>query len=297
MVSFLLDPLRPEFMQRAMLEAMILGVFGGVLGVYVVLRRLAFISDVLTHTIFPGIAIAFFLDLSLYLGAFVAGALSAVLLTLLTRNKRVTSDAALAVLLTAFFSVGVLVVSRGRSYSADLTTLLFGRILTVSWTDVAESAATMVVVLAVLAAIHKELILRAFDGEAARAMGFRVGALDLVLNLLITLFVVASVKAVGTVLVIALLVTPAATAQLLARTVRGQMVVAVLVGVVGGWLGLTVSYEASLDHGIRLASGSTIVLTVSLLFLIGLAVARVLSVRAHRRGRVAEPESLGVVNP
>ena len=283
MGHLLLEPFESAYMQRALVEAVLLGVFGGVLGVYVVLRHLAFISDALTHTVFPGIAVAFLLDASLYLGAFVAGALSAVLLTVLTRNRRVNDDAALAVLLTAFFSVGVVTVSRSESFTADLTALLFGRILAVSTTDIVQTAVTMVVVLVVLAVLHKELILRAFSPESARAMGYRTDALDLVLNLLITLFVVAAVKAVGTVLVIALVITPAAAAQLWGRSIRSMMVIAAAIGVLSGWVGLVVSYRASVDHDLRLASGATIVLVMTVVFVVALGARKALDlVRARR---------------
>lgn len=289
MGELLVEPFGSAYMQRALIEAVLLGAFGGVLGVYVVLRHLAFISDALTHTVFPGIAVAFLLDASLYLGAFVAGALSAVLLTVLTRNRRVNDDAALAVLLTAFFSVGVVIVSRSESFTSDLTALLFGRILAVSTTDIAQTAITMVVVLAVLAAIHKELVLRAFAPESARAMGYRTDLLDLALNLLITLFVVAAVKAVGTVLVIALVITPAAAAQLWARSIRSMIAISVAIGVVAGWIGLVISYRASVDHDLRLASGATIVLVITALFLVALAARKVRDLVAARRSTPGEP--------
>ena len=282
-MDLLIEPFRAGYMQRALIEAVLLGIFGGILGVYVVLRHLAFISDALTHTVFPGIAVAFLLDASLYLGAFVAGALSAVLLTVLTRNRRVHDDAALAVLLTAFFSVGVVVVSRSESFSADLTALLFGRILAVSVGDIVQTALTMVVVLAVLAVLHKELILRAFAPESARAMGYRVDVLDLVLNLLITLFVVAAVKAVGTVLVVAMVVTPAAAAQLWGRSIRSMMVISAAIGVVAGWLGLLVSYRASVDHDVRLAAGATIVLVITVVFVLAFAGSKVRDQLVGRR--------------
>jgi manganese/iron transport system permease protein len=282
MFHLFVEPFQVEFMQRALVAAVLLGVFGGVLGVYVVLRRLAFISDSLTHTIFPCVAIAFFLNASLFLGALIAGALSAVLLTVLTRNRRVTSDAALAILLTSFFSVGVVVVSRGRSFSADLTSLLFGRLLTVTWSDVLESGAAMAAVFLALALIHKELLFRTFDEAAARAAGYRIAWLDFGLNLLITLFVVAAVKAVGTVLVIALLVTPAAAAQLVTRSVRGMVIVAAVIGALGAWLGLVVSYNASTDHGVRLAAGATVALSVSAIFIVLLAAAKVRAVVVRR---------------
>ena len=289
MDQFITEPFQAGYMQRALIEAVLLGVFGGIVGVYVVLRHLAFISDALTHTVFPGIAVAFLLDASLYLGAFVAGALSAVLLTVLTRNRRVNDDAALAVLLTAFFSVGVIVVSRSESFSADLTALLFGRILAVSTGDIVVTGLTMVVVVLVLAALHKELVLRAFAPESARAMGYRTDVLDLVLNLLITLFVVAAVKSVGTVLVVALVVTPAAAAQLWVRSIRAMFVVSVLIGVVAGWLGLVVSFRASVDHDLRLASGATIVLVMTVVFAVAFAGRKVRDLVVARRAQVGTP--------
>ena len=264
-------------MQRALVETVLLGIVGGVIGVHVVLRRLAFMADALTHTVFPGMAVAFLLSGSLYVGALVTGVTSAVLLTLLTRNKRITSDAALAILLTGFFSVGVILVSRSHSFTADLTVLLFGRVLAVDAAEIAATAATGAFVLIVLWLLHKELVLRSFDPEAAAALGYPIGALDLVLNILITLVVVSAVKAVGSVLVIALLITPAASARLLVRNHVGiMMAVAAVVGAVGGWLGLVVSYEGSVHHGWRLASGGTIVLTLTALFVVALVASSIL---------------------
>jgi len=284
-----IEPFQAGYLQRALIEAVILGVVGGIVGVHVVLRRLEFMADALTHTVFPGMAAAFVLGGSLYVGALITGVASAVLLTLLTRNRRVTSDAALAVLLTGFFSIGVIVLSRSRTYTADLTTLLFGRVLAVDVAQIIATALTGLAVLVVLWALHKELVLRAFDPEAAAALGYSVTTLDLVLNVLITLVVVSAVRAVGSVLVIALLVTPAAAAQLLVRrSVGAMMATAAIIGAVGGWLGLVVSYEGSIHHGWRLASGGTIVLVLTALFasvLAGTATAATL----RRRGQRPEP--------
>ncbi len=272
MTRLFIEPFQAGYLQRALIEVVMLGVLGGIVGVHVVLRRLEFMADALTHTVFPGMAAAFVLGGSLYVGALITGVASAVALTVLTRNRRVTPDAALAVLLTGFFSIGVILVSRGRSYTADLTTLLFGRVLAVDDAQLVATALTGLLVASVLWALHKELVLRAFDPEAAAALGYPVPALDLVLNVLITLVVVSAVRAVGSVLVIALLITPAATAQLLVRRRVGQMmVVAAATGAIGGWLGLVVSYEGSVHHGWRLASGSTIVLVITGLFAAALA--------------------------
>ncbi|MEI7593098.1 MAG: metal ABC transporter permease [Actinomycetes bacterium] len=273
MIRLLTEPFSAPYMQRALVEAVMLGVLGGIVGVHVILRRLEFMADALTHTVFPGMAAAFVVGGSLYVGALVTGAISAVLLTMLTRNRRVTSDAALAVLLTGFFSLGVILISRSHSYTADLTVLLFGRVLAIDLTEIAVTAATGIFTLIVIWMLHKELVLRSFDPIAAEALGYRVVTLDLVLNVIITLVVVASVKAVGSVLVIALLITPAAIARLIvARSVAKMMAIAALFGAAGGWLGLVVSYEGSVHHGLRLASGATIVLTLTTLFFVSLLV-------------------------
>jgi manganese/iron transport system permease protein len=268
MAGFLLDPFQAPYMQRALVEILLLAMLTGVVSVHVVLRRLAFVGDALTHTIFPGIAIAFVLGQSLFLGALVAGVLSAVLLTAASRIRRVDTDAALGVLLGAFFSAGVIVVSTGRTYTSDLTALLFGRILTVDRQEIIDTAVLTVVVLFALAFLHKELVFRAFDPGGTEALGFQVVALDLVLNVLVALVVVAAVRSVGTVLVIALIVVPGATARLVTERVWSMLVVSCAISAVCGYLGLAASYEVSLHHGVRLGSGATIVVALTLAFTI-----------------------------
>jgi len=272
-VSWLVEPFRLPYMQRALLEVLLLGALAGMVGVFVVLRRLAFVSDALTHTVFPGVVIAHLLDRSLLLGALAFGVLTAVLLTGITTSRRVGADAALAILLTSFFSLGVVLVSRTRTYTADLTVFLFGRVLAVDRADLLATLALAAVVGGTLWALRKELVLRAFDPDGAAAMGYRTAALDLVLNLLIALVVVAAVKAVGTVLVVALIIVPAAAARLLADRFATTTVLACALGALGGWLGLAVSYEVSVDHGVRLASGATIVVVLVAMFVLAAAAA------------------------
>jgi manganese/iron transport system permease protein len=272
--DLLLEPFRLPYMQRALLEVLLLGALAGAVGVFVVLRRLAFVSDALTHTIFPGVVIAHLLDRSLLLGALAFGVLTAVLLTGITAgSRRVGADAALAILLTSFFSLGVVLVSRTPTYTADLTVFLFGRVLAVDRADLLQTLALAAVVAATLWALRKELVLRAFDPDGAAAMGYRTAALDLVLNLLIALVVVAAVKAVGTVLVVALIIVPAAAARLLADRVATTAALAAALGALGGWLGLAASYEVSVDHGVRLAAGATIVVVLVALFALAAAAA------------------------
>jgi manganese/iron transport system permease protein len=264
----LLDPFTSPFMQRALVEAVLLGVVGGAVSVFVVLRRLAFLSDVLTHTVFPGVVIGYLVAQTdgIVWGALAFAVLSAVLLTLLSASARVTEDASMAILLTGFFAVGVILVSRRSSYTADLTAFLFGRILTVDRQQIVVTAVIGALVLLALALLGKELVLRAFDPDGAAARGYRVHALDLALNLAVALVVVAAVRAVGTVLVIALLVVPGAAARLLTDRLGRLFVLAAAIGGLGGWLGLAASYEASVQHGLRLASGATVVLVLVALY-------------------------------
>lgn len=290
MTGLLVEPFALPFMRHALVELLLLAAVAGVAGVHVVLRRLAFVSDTLTHTVFPGVVVAFLLGQSVLVGALVAGVLSAALLPLLAASRRVSQDAALAVLLTSFFSVGVVLVSRTEGYTSDLTLFLFGDLLAVTTRHVVETAVLGAGVLAVLAALHKELVLAAFDPLAARAMGYRTVVLDVVLNVLVALTVVAAVRAVGTVLVIALLVVPAVTAQVVTDRLGRMLAVAVLVAALGGWLGLVLSFTASVDHGVDLAAGATVVAVLVALFV----VVSVGTAAVRWRRRRAVPAGLGL---
>ena len=262
------DPFAAPFMSRALVEVVLLGILGGVLGVHLLLRRKAFVTEALQHTVFPGVAVAFVAGQPLLAGALVAAVASVLLLQLLTRDDRVDSDSALALLIAGFFALGVVVVSRSDSYQSSLTALLFGRVLAVDSRQVVETAVLAVVGIGVLLALHKELILQAFDPGGGAALGYPVRRLDLVVDLVVALAVVAAVRAVGTVLLVAFLVTPAAAARLCCGRVPAMMVAAAVLTGVCGWLGLAASYEASVHHGVRVASGAMVVLAITAGFLV-----------------------------
>ena len=282
MYQFFVEPFTLHYMQRALLMALIIGAVGGVVSAHVVMARIAFFADALTHTVFPGVAVAFLLDGPLWLGALVAGVASAVIFTMTGDTRRAGRDEVTAVLLTSFFGLGVILVSRHASYSNDLVTLLFGRILTVDTAELVSTAIIGGIAVLVVTALRKELVLRAFDPETADAIGYPRRVLDLALNLAVTLVVVAALKAVGTALVVAILVTPAAAARLLTGSVRSLILASVGVGMAAGYLGLAVSYEASVRHGVRLAGGATIVLVLTAMFGLAVAVERVASRRIGR---------------
>jgi manganese/iron transport system permease protein len=260
--ELLVDPFQAEYMRRALVEVLLLGVLAGAVGVAVVLRRLAFYGDVLTHTVFPGIVLAVVLHQSVFLGALVFALATAVLLAGLGRGRRVPVDAGLAILLTSFFSLGVVLVSRRESYTSDLTLFLFGRLLTVDRAELVLTALVGAAVLGVLALVGKELLLRAFDPDGAEAMGYRTVLLDLLLNVCVALVVVAALKAVGTLLVLALIVIPAAAARLVTDRVGSMVAVSCVLGALAGWVGLAASYRVSIDYGVRLGSAATVVLVL-----------------------------------
>ena len=266
-------PFAYPFMARALAEVVLLGALAGTAGVLILLRRLAFMTDALTHTVFPGVVIGYLLggDGGVFWGALAAGALTAVLLTLITRHAAVTEDAALAVLLTSFFALGVVLISRQPGYATDLTAFLFGGILTVTGPQLARTAEVTVLILTALACLRRPLLARAFDPYGARAAGHRIGLLDLAANAIVALVVVASVQAVGTVLVIALLIVPAASARAVSDRLAVIVPLAAVIGALAGWTGLAVSYDASVHHGLRLASGATVVLVLVAVHLLALA--------------------------
>ncbi|MGI5207694.1 metal ABC transporter permease [Spirillospora sp. CA-108201] len=291
MYQFFVEPFGYPFMGRALAEMVILGALAGTVGVLILLRRLAFIIDALTHTVFPGVVIGYLLsgDGDIFWGALAAGAATAAL-TLLTRHRAVTEDTALALLLTTFFAVGVVPVSRQSGYTADLTAFLFGRILTVTEQQLAQTLAVTILVIASLAPLRRPLIARAFDPQGAQAAGYRIGLLDLVTNTIVALVVVASVRAVGTVLVIALLIVPAAAARVMSDRLALIVPVAAVLGALAGWAGLAISYDASIHHGLRLASGGTVVLVLIACYAGALAagtIRRRLRVRRPIRGSAA----------
>ena len=261
-MSVLIDPFAAPFMGRGLTQMALLALICGPVSVFVFLRRMSFVADALTHTVFPGVVLGHLLAGAdgIFGGALIAGVVTAGVLTLLARDGRIGDDAATAVVLTAMFSLGVVLVSRRSSYTSDLTSLLFGRILTVTARQLAETAVLAVLILALLALGARAFVVRAFDPAGARAAGLRPAWLDLWLNLLVALVVVAAVRAVGTVLVVALLIVPAAAARLVTDRLAVMAGIGALLVFGAGYAGLLLSWVASVGHGIRLTSASAVVL-------------------------------------
>lgn len=259
------DLLSAAHTRRALLEAVLVGALCGAVGVHVVLRRLSFFTMAMTHATFPGAVLAAILGLNLYLGSGLFGVL--VVLAVVALSARGDNATVTGVVLSGGFALGVLLLSARPGFTKDLTAYLVGSILTVQDGDLIATAATAVVVLAVLALLSKELVFGAFDRDATVALGYPAGRLDLVLLLLVELTIVTSVPAVGTILSVALIVAPAATARLWCDSVGGMTAVAMGLGVASGVIGLAVSEQWNV------AAGGAIVLTAAAFFAVSAVVA------------------------
>lgn len=253
-MNWLLEPFSYSFMQRGLLAVVLIGVACAVLGVYVILRRMAFLGDALAHSVLPGLVMAYLNQWNLFVGAVLAGFLTALGIGHLTRRATLHEDTAIGILFTGMFALGVLLMSTAQSFR-DLSHMLFGNILGVTRLDLSLIASITVLVLGLLGLFHKELELTSVDPTYAAVIGVRAERVRYGLLLLLTLTVVAGIQAVGVVLINALLITPPATAFLLTTRLSHMMLLAALLAVGASVIGLYASFY------LRVPSGAVIVLT------------------------------------
>jgi ABC-type Mn2+/Zn2+ transport system permease subunit len=259
-VSWLTDAFSGSFGQRALLEAVMVGIVCGVIGVHVLLRRLPFFTLAMGHATFPGVVLAALAGVNLLFGAGAFGVLVVVAIGLLGARDRIDDTSAIGVVLAGTFALGVLLLSAQQGFTKDLSAYLIGSIVTVQPSDLYITAGATAVVLGVLAGLHKELVLGAFDRDGLAALGYPAVALDLVVLLLIEVVVVTSVPAVGTILSVALITAPAATARLWTDRLGPTMALSAVLGAASGAIGLVLSRHWDI------AAGATIVLVAGGLF-------------------------------
>ncbi len=255
-------------MQRALIELILICIAAGVIGTHVVLRRMAFVTEAVTHTVFPGIAGATATSTSPAAAGLGTGLLSAICISLLGRARKVRHDDAVSIVLTTFFAIGIIIVSRRHSFASDLTHLFFGRLLAVNSALMLQTAIMVAVLVVGTAALQRPLVLRAFDETAAQAMGYRVNVLDAALNVMIVIAVVSALRAVGTLVALSMIIAPPATARLCKASIRFMMMVGTLIGVSAAWIGLGLSYELSVHHGTNVGSSAMIAATTTSLFVV-----------------------------
>jgi manganese/iron transport system permease protein len=259
-VSWLTEPWSTELVARAGIELVLVGIVGGVLGVFVVVRGLPYTVEAFSHTIFPGAVLAAAFGGSIVIGGLIAGLVAAAGILLAGRSARTGDETAVGVVFTGMFAAGALLASALGPLDRDLTSFLFGSLLGVSRTDLLVSALVGAAVLAVLLVIRRPLIASSFDREAAAAAGVPTAGIDGVLLVLLALAVVVSVRSIGNVLVLAMFVTPAATARLVCRRLGATIALAACFGIAAGVGGLYVSYYGGV------AAGGAVVLVATALF-------------------------------
>jgi ABC-type Mn2+/Zn2+ transport system permease subunit len=271
------EPLNHAFFLRALVAAAIVGTVCAVVGTYVVLKGLAFIGDAVSHAAFPGVVAAYLLKGPFLLGAGIAAVGTALAIGWVTRRTRLRADTAIGVLFAGTFALGVFLFSTIQGYVGDLFGFLFGYLLATTVEDLVGLAVLGALVVGTVAVLWKELLYSTFDPLGAAASGMRVDWLESLFLALVALTIVISLQAVGIVLVVAMLVTPAATAQLLVVRFGAMMLVAAVVGIAASVVGLYASYW--LDA----ASGATIVLVQTAVFLTALALGPRTGLLARRR--------------
>jgi ABC-type Mn2+/Zn2+ transport system permease subunit len=258
--DFLQEPWTYEFMRRALIAAVVVSAVAAVVGSFVILKGMAFVGDALPHASFGGVAIAFALGANLYLGGAVAALVTALLIGLIGRRGTVRYDTAIGILFVGAFATGILVVSTQDNYTADLFAFVFGNVLSVSWNDLWLTIGLGALVVLLVALFYKELLFTAYDPAMAAATGLPVDALQFGLLALLAITTVIALQTVGIVLVVALLVTPAATAQLLTRSLWSMMLFGATIGAVSSVAGLYIAWHANVS------ASASIVLTATGLF-------------------------------
>jgi ABC-type Mn2+/Zn2+ transport system permease subunit len=275
-LNYLVDPFaNNEFMRLALFGGILVAFTCAIAGTFVVLRGLAFVGDALAHGVLPGIATAMLLGFSGILGAAVGAAVMMGGVSIVTRKFRLSGDTAIGLLFVGMLSLGVVITSRSTSFVGDLARILFGELLGITTTDLAWQFAALVIVGAIAFVSRRPFLLLSVDDGLARTSGFSARLFHNVMLTMVAITVIASFQTVGTLLVLGMLIAPAATGSLFARRIESMMLIAALVGSLSTYIGLLVSYHYDL------AAGASIVLTAVIIFAVSATANEIRKSRGH----------------
>jgi manganese/iron transport system permease protein/iron/zinc/copper transport system permease protein len=276
MMDFLLEPFQFEFFRNGTLAAVMAGGLCGLIGVYIVLRGMSYIGHGLSHAIFGGAVVSFVIQWNFYLGAGLWGFLAAVLINQTVRRTRISADAAIGVITTASFAIGVALISRYRNFTRSFDAALFGNILGVTTEDLWVIGAVALSAALAIFFLYKQLLFTTFDAEVAQVYGVRTEWVDTAFALILAGVLIASMQILGVTLIAAALVTPAITARLLTDSFSRMIVISTVIGALTGFSGMVLSFY------VDVASGATIVLTQAVVFVVVLAVMSLLRQSGRR---------------
>lgn len=250
-----------HFLQNAFITAIVIGIVAGAVGCFIILRSMSLMGDAISHAVLPGVAISFILGINFFIGAIVFGLLSSIIITYIKENSVIKGDTAIGITFSSFLALGIILIGLANS-TTDLFHILFGNILAVQDSDKYMTIIVGLIVLTLITIFFKELLLTSFDPVLAKSMGMRVSFYHYLLMILLTLVAVTAMQSVGTILIVALLITPAATAYLYIKSLRTMLFLSSALGAVASVLGLYIGYT------FNIAAGSSIVLTSTFMFLL-----------------------------
>ena len=250
-----------QFLQNALITSVMVGISAGIIGSFIILRGMSLMGDAISHAVLPGVALSYMLGSSYIIGATIFGMASAALIGFVTKHSRLKNDTAIGIVFSAFFALGIILISFARS-STDLYHILFGNVLAVRDSDMFLTAAVLVNVLIAVPLFYKQLKLTSFAPTIAKSYGWNISAINYGLMFLLTLVAVTSLQTVGTILVIAMLITPAATAYQLTDKLLVMIVLSTVFGTLSSIVGLYFSYSYNLP------SGATIVMAAAVFFIV-----------------------------
>lgn len=248
-------------MQNALVTAIVIGIVSGAVGCFIILRGMSLMGDAISHAVLPGVALSFILGINFFVGAIVFGLFASMIITFIRGNSIIKGDTAIGITFSSFLALGVILIGLARS-STDLFHILFGNILAVQDSDKWITIWVSVAVLIVIILFFKELLITSFDPQMAKAMGMKVNFYHYLLMILLTLVSVTAMQSVGTILIVAMLITPAATAYLYVNSLKSMILLSSTLGAVTSVLGLF------LGTSFNVAAGSSIVLTSAVIFAI-----------------------------
>src|SRR5699024_7400759 len=251
-----------HFLQNALITSVAIGIVAGAIGCFIILRGMSLMGDAISHAVLPGVALSFILGINFFIGAIVFGILASVLITYISEHSTIKSDTAIGITFSSFLALGVILIGVANS-STDLFHILFGNVLAVQDSDKWITLVIAVVVILLILLFFRPLLITSFDPNMAKAFGMNVEAYHYLLMLLLTLVSVTAMQSVGTILIVAMLITPAATAYLYTKRLKQMIVMSSILGGLSSVIGLFIGYS------FNIAAGSSIVLTSAVMFVIG----------------------------
>src|SRR5690625_3009637 len=259
--TFVEDIINFPFMQRALLMAIFIGIVTGVLGSFIILSGKSLMGEAISHAILPGVVISYMLGINYFIGALLMGLLATYLMSKISQKSKINSDVSIGIVFTSFFSIGLILLLKAQT-SVDLNNILFGNILTITKSNMYLTIVIGLIVLITIIVFYKAFLITIFDPTIGKSFGFNIKFFEHLLMVLLTLVVVSSLQAVGVILVVSMLITPAASAYLWTKDFKKMIILSSIFGSLGGVIGLYFSTT------FNLSSGATIVLVLAFIFII-----------------------------